>query len=545
MDQLPAQKNSFFRREFIYLLVVLIAAVILGILVILRLNPQPETLRGADYIKGLAKDQVTIGMLGELQKIYPLSAFDTDSQQINNNIFEGLTVLRYGRMEPALAESWTNPDQLTWRIKLRKGVKFHSGHTLKASDIKYTFEEAKKDAAKKTPTWMASYIALRIDSINVIDENTVELKTAAPDPTLLQWLMTLYIVSEEQVKRDGIDKAVGTGPYKLVNHDPEKRIINLEANEDYWGGAPKVKKLTYRQYDDDEQMVGAIEKGETDLGATINKQQAERLRAKGFQVITSGLSDVSYLAVDVNNDKSKYVDVEKNPLKDVRVRRAIWLALDIPTLLKNANLEGEELSQFSNKDLIGYNSSLKKPARNLERAKSLLTEVGYPNGFKVTVETPFPRKAVVEEIKRQLAQIGITVELNVHEEQATFFGKLESGDFSAFSLGYTPDTLDSTDLLNSFVRTPTQGKGESNFVKYSSQELDSLLDKASTTFSTKERTEIIQEAHKKFVDQLPFIPLYTRNGFFIIKDDIAFKPAPFGFIFGFELSGRQKVSTTQ
>ncbi|OGY27079.1 MAG: hypothetical protein A2Z42_01755 [Candidatus Woykebacteria bacterium RBG_19FT_COMBO_43_10] len=543
MTDLPKQRESFFQRGLIYFAIVLVVAIIIGVFVTLRLNNTTPT-QSADYIEDLAKDQVTVSMLGELQKTYPLSEFDTDSQQINNNIFEGLTVLRHGRMEPALAESWTNPNQLTWRIKLRKDVKFHSGHTFKATDVKYTFEEAKKDAAKKTPTWMASYIALRVDSINVIDENTVELKTAQPDPTLLQWLTTLYVVSEEQVKRDGIGKAVGTGPYKLVKHDPEKRIINLEANENYWGGAPKVKKLSYRQYDDEEQIMGAIEKGEADIGVTTNKQAAEKLRAKGFQVITSGLSDVSYLAVDVNNDKSKYVDVKKNPLKDVRVRRAIWLGLDIPSLLKNANLEGEELSQFANKDLIGYNSSLKKPARNLERAKSLITEAGYPNGFKVTVETPFPRKAVVEEIKRQLAQIGITVELKVHEEQATFFGKLGTGDFAAFSLGYTPDTLDSTDLLNSFVHTPTQGKGESNFVKYSNQELDGLLDKASTTFSTKDRAEIIQEVHKKFVDQLPFIPLYTRNGFFVIKDDIAFKPAPFGFIFGFELSGRQKAPST-
>src|SRR4030066_725149 len=108
MTDLPKQRESFFQRGLIYFAIVLVVAIIIGVFVTLRLNNTTPT-QSADYIEDLAKDQVTVSMLGELQKTYPLSEFDTDSQQINNSIFEGLTVLRHGRMEPALAESWTNP----------------------------------------------------------------------------------------------------------------------------------------------------------------------------------------------------------------------------------------------------------------------------------------------------------------------------------------------------------------------------------------------------------------------------------------------------
>src|SRR3990167_10622702 len=228
MDELPQQKKSFFRRELLYLLIVLIAAAILGVLVILRLNPQATKLQSADYIEGLPKDKVTVAVLSEISGLYPKVHFDVDSFAMNNNVFEGLTILRNGKLQPALAESWTNPDNFTWRVKLRQGVKFHSGDALTANDVKYTIEEAKKEANQD---WMSSFMASRIDSVKIVDDQTIELKTKNPDPTLLYWLAYVFILSENQVKKDGLEKAMGTGPYKLVSTN-EKEFV-LEANGDY------------------------------------------------------------------------------------------------------------------------------------------------------------------------------------------------------------------------------------------------------------------------------------------------------------------------
>lgn len=521
MDQLPNQKTSFFRKEAVFLIIVFIAAILLGILVLLRLNLKPEALRGADYTNGLPKEEVSIGVTAEISGLYPTFEFEQESVQANSNIYEGLTISRNGRVVPGLAQSWTNPDTLTWRIKLRDGVKFHSGDSLKASDVKYSIEEAKKNE-----TWVSNFVAVRVDSVKVLDEKTVELKTKNPDPTLLHWMVLLFIISEDQVKQDGLEKAVGTGPYKLVSFN--KKAVVLQANANYWAGAPKVKKLTYKQFDDDEALTAALENGQINMAMLTSKNSNKRLKEKGFQVISSRLSDINYIGVNTT----------KKPFVDVNVRKAVWLALNIPSLLENSNIAGEALSQFATPELIGYNPALPKPKQDLQEAKELLTEAGFPQGFSLTLDVPFPRKDVAEEIKKQLAQVGIKVKLNVMTDQEAFFTKVASGDFSAYTLGYAPDTLDSTDLLQTLL-------GTNNLQGYSNPDLDKLLDEAAKTFNPKERAEIMGTAHKKAVEDLPIIPLYTRVGFFVISDDIAFNPVPFGFIFGFEISGRQKVTEAQ
>ncbi|MDP2720599.1 MAG: ABC transporter substrate-binding protein [bacterium] len=525
MDQLPAQKKSFFRRELIYLLIVLIAATILGVLVILRLNPQATKLQGADYIEGLPRDKVTVGILEIIVGLYPNVTFDVDSIAINSNMFEGLTMIRGGRLQPALAESWTNPDDLTWKIKLRSGVKFHSGNPLKASDVKYTIEEAKKH-----PDWfdgIASSIASKVDSVKVIDDQTVELKTKKPDPTLLHWMIYLFISSEDQVKKDGLEKAVGTGPYKLVSIDKKEAV--LKANDAYWGGPPKVKNLVYKAYKDARAIADGFEKGEVDVSLFLENAYNEELKNKGFSVIPTKSGDISFLGFNT----------KMAPFTDIRVRKAILLALDVNKILKGSDRDGQPATQFATADLTGFNKELTRPKTDKEAAKRLLSEAGFANGFTVTLNVPDIAVKEGEQIKTELATIGINVKLNplAFEE---FFAALPSVSF--YRLAYVPDTLDSTDLLNSFVHSPTADKGSLNFSGYSNPKLDELLDKASITFNTNERAKIIEQAHKEVMDQLPIVPLVERITFFILREDVSFKPAPFGYIFGFELSGRQKAS---
>ncbi|HEX7456408.1 MAG TPA: ABC transporter substrate-binding protein [Candidatus Nanoarchaeia archaeon] len=528
MDELPEQKKSFFRRELVYLAVVLIVAIISGVIVILQFTSPTKTLKGADYVENLPKEQVRVGVSSYITGLYPLMELEVDSLTVSSNIFEGLTIIRNGRLIPGLAESWTNPDELAWRIKLRSGVKFHSGEALKASDVKYSIEEAKKNQ-----DWTSNFVAARVDSVEVINDQTVELKTKSPDPTLLHWFIYVGILSEGQVKKDGLDKAVGAGPYKLVSFD--KKEVVLEANASYWAGAPKVKRLIYKQFDDDKALAAALKAGQLDMSLLNTDSANEELENEGFQVVTSRLMDINYIGVNLSKD----------PFKNVKVRKAVWLALDIPNLLKNSSVAGEALSQVATPELIGYNTALPKPKQDLQKAKQLLTEAGLPNGFSFTLDVPLPRKAAAEEIKKQLAKVGMTVKLNVSNDPEEEFARWASGDYSSYTIGYLPDTLDSTDLLETLFHTPTERKGYSNFGVYSDTDLDNMLDEAGNTFNPKERADIIKQTHKKVIEELPIIPLYTRVGFFVMKEDIAFKPAPFGYIFGFEISGRQKATETQ
>ena len=537
MTELPQQKKSFFRREFIYLLVAVTAVAILGIGIVLQLNPQPTKLQSADYIEGLPKDKVTVGILSEISGLYPKIPFDVDSFSMNNNVFEGLTILRNGKLQPALAESWTNPDNLTWRVKLRKGVKFHSGNAFTARDVKYTIEGAKK---KENQGWMSSFMASRVDSVEVIDDQTIELKTKNPDPTLLYWLAYVFILSEDQVKKDGLEKAVGTGPYKRVSINENEFVMS--ANDGYWAGVPRVKNLIYKAFKDEEVLAQGLETGEADISIFYKKTYNETLKNKGFQIISSRSGNISYLGFDTNSKKAKYVEADKNPFQDVKVRRAIMLALDVNGILKGGDIEGGALTQIGTPELIGFNTQLRRPERNLVEAKKLLAEAGFPDGFTVTLDTFIAAELAGEQIVKQLAEVGIKVKLNAISDYDEFIDKLY-GDTSFYYFGYIPDTLDSIDFLNTLVHTKDEkGNGSANFLLYSNAELDSILDKASTIFDTKERAKVTMQAHEKAMNQLPLIPTYTRVGFFAVRNNIAFKPTPFTYIFGFELSGRQKAA---
>ena len=535
MTDLPKQRESFFQRGLIYFAIVLVVAIIIGVFVTLRLNNTTPT-QSADYIEGLPKDEVRVGVVAEMKR-YPLMNFEQESVQVSANIFEGLTILRNGRVVPGLAESWTNPDPLTWKITLRSGVKFHFGDYLTASDVKYTIEEAKKNES-----WVANPMASRVESVSVVNDTMVELKTKEPDPTLLHWLVYLGILSQEQVKKDGIKNAVGTGPYKIDSF--EKNKVALTANDNYWAGQPKVRGLTYTKYKDDEALKQALEAGEADVAPIKKATYTEGLKEKGFQVVTSRLTDVNFLYYDVASEETKYVQGGKNPFKNVKVRKAILVALDIPSVIKNGEGAGEVLTQFAVPELIGYNTDLPKPKQNLQEAKGLLAEAGYKDGFTVTLDVPIPQEATADEIKKQLADVGIKVKVNAMESEDDYFDKLFSSDFSFLLLSYTADTLDSTDLLNVFFHTPSESKGSLNLTNFSDRAIDKLLDEATITFNAKDRAEIVNKAHEKIMEQLPILPLYTRLGYFAFRDDVAFKPAPFGFIFGIEISGRQKAPST-
>jgi ABC-type transport system substrate-binding protein len=217
---------------------------------------------------------------------------------------------------------------------LRKNVKFHSGDTFTAKDVKYTFDTAKasdeNDDTEAVEQWVSKSVASRVDTITVVEDYTLELKTAKSEATLMSLLVYLGIVSQAQVEKDGLAKAVGTGPYKFVSVDENSAVF--DANTDYWGGAPKVKKVTYLVEADVDEAKKDLQSGAIDV-AILPGASTTGLTAAGFQESLIRLGDITMLAFDVNSAKSKYVDEAKNPFADVKVREAVLLALDIPKII--------------------------------------------------------------------------------------------------------------------------------------------------------------------------------------------------------------------
>jgi peptide/nickel transport system substrate-binding protein len=537
MEEQTAQPKNSIRWLPIYSIFSALVLFLLVIIVATHLLSPKTQIKGADYIEGLSKDEVKIGIIAPISGRYPNIPFDVDSFALNSGVFEGLTIIRQGRLQSGLAESWTNPDKLTWRIKLRD-TKFQSGDKLKASDVAYTIEEAKKNTS-----WVSNFTASRVDQTNVIDDRTIELKTKNPDPTLLYWLAYMLVLSQDQVKKDGLDKAVGTGPYTIASISDKEAV--LEADQTYWGGQPKVKKIVYRAYGDAEKAAQALLDGETDITFLFNGSQNSKFKDKDFRIVASPFSDVDGLGFDTNREKAVYVNTDKNPFKDLRVRKAILLTLDVNELLKASQEEGTALTQFSSPALVGFNTSLTRPKVDREQAKKLLAEAGFPAGFTVTLDVRDTRGAFPEEVKKQLATIGINVTINKYSSIGKLIKRIIT-DSSFYDIGYVPDTLDSLDLLNSFFHTADdKGNGFNNLSSYQDKDLDALLDQAAKVFDAGERAKLTANINKEVMAKLPIVPLVTRVGFFVVRNNVAFKPAPFDYIFGVELSGREKSTAVK
>jgi peptide/nickel transport system substrate-binding protein len=442
-------------------------------------------------------------------------------------------------LEAGLAESWTNPDPTTWRLKLRRGVKFSSGDVFTAKDVKYSIEQAKASEHDEQP-WVSQTMAARVDSVKIIDDYTLDLKTKEPDATLLSWLVFLGIVSQDQVKRDGLSKAVGTGPYQLLSLTDDEAV--LQANDGYWGGKPKVNRLVYKNIEDPDEAKKALLDGSLDLisDPTLGNDD---LSGKGFQLANLRTGGIVYISFDVNSVKSKYVTAAKNPFKDKRVRKAIQLALDIPEMISAAGIDAEPITQFAIPDLIGYNPNLTWPNRDVVAARRLLTEAGFADGFTVTVDaeqTPV-NTVTLGEMKKQLAEIGIIVRPNFIETDA-YFLKLDSGPDSAIlHTTYYPDTIDSLDFLDTVFHPKIGSHGYNNLNNYLNPEITTVLNQAIATFDVQKRIELTRKAHSLVMEDLSSLPLYTEENQVFARDTLTYKPSISIFILGFDISGRQKT----
>ncbi|OGY24095.1 MAG: hypothetical protein A2172_00945 [Candidatus Woykebacteria bacterium RBG_13_40_15] len=531
METQTAPARNWFKPSILILLVVLLLAslALVGIYLIKNANKEPKE----KVLTGLTRDKITIGSSVIVLGVFPESAAETRDIDFNNNIFDGLTRVINGEVKGALATSWTNPDKTTWRFTLRKGVKFHNGDPFTAADLKFSIDQA---IAKEWPD--TSYL-ITIKSVEIVDNFTVDIKTASPDPVLLARLANVPIVSEKQYKSKKADEqAVGTGPYKFVSLDDKEGV--LEANESWYLGTPKVKKVVYKFYPvdtTDEQMAQALRRDEVDL-IVLQEEKVVNSLKNDFQVKSSTGLEIRILWLDAAREKSPYVDKVPNPLKNKLVRQAIYKAIDTNEIIKEQGISTEPPSQLVTEGVFGYNPNIKRPKKSLEEARNLMEQAGMTGGFSMTLDTPEGVVKTANAIAKNLKEININVKVNPITKD-TGFGKVTSGDSSAFMLSYTADILDSGDVFADLLHTPTSNFGSSNFFSYSNSEIDKLAEEASSIFEPKKRLPKLQEAMVKAMEELPLIPLFQQKTFWVIRNNFDWTPTALGVISSNEISGRE------
>jgi peptide/nickel transport system substrate-binding protein len=448
------------------------------------------------------------------------------------------------RLEPSLALSWQMVDPRTWRFRLRPNVRFHDGAAMTADDVVFSIERAMAKTSQRAFQLRGVTGARRVDAL------TVDVLLEAPDAVLPDKLVFIGIMSRDWAERHGVllpqdfngkqetyavRNANGTGPFMLRRYEPDARLM-LAANPNWWGrGTPaaggNVTEAVYSVIQSDATRMAALATGEADFVIDPPFQDVARLQQdKRLKFATTTDIGTQYLGFDQARAELETSDAKgRNPFRDLRVRRAVYQAVDIDAIVAKV-LRGQATptGSFVSGLVVGYLPELdRRLPYDPAAARRLLAEAGYPNGFSVQldcVNVTF-RAAVCQAIAAMLAQVGIRATFQP-SPSPLFFPKLTQATSSFFEFGWSP-TTDAWSMLNSTVRSyDGAGAGAFNGGRYSNPKLDALIDGIRVEPDFDRRRHLVGEALRLMADDLPLLPLYRRRLNWVMRPNIHAVPWP-------------------
>jgi len=454
--------------------------------------------------------------------------------RVISQIYESLVFRdRDFAIAPALAVSWQAVEPKRWRFKLRAGVKFHDGTPFTADDVVFSIGRALMKNSQRAFQLRGVVEARKVDDL------TVDFILADPDAVLPEKLIYVGMMSKAWSEAHGVMEpqnynakqetyAVrntnGTGPYMLKSYESDTRTV-LAANPSWWGKRGNVDEAIYLVIQSDATRLAALVAGQVDFVIDPPFQDIPRLKQEGrFKLTEMPDIGMQYLGFDQSRDELQFADVKgRNPFKDLRVRRAVYQAIDINAIVSKV-LRGQAMptGAYLSRLIDGYAPALEKRlAYDPAAARALLKEAGYPDGFSVTldcVNVAF-RAAVCQAIAGMLAQVGIKTTFQVWPT-ATFFPKLTQATTSFFEFGWSPGT-DAWPTLNAIVRSyGADGLGTFNGGRYSNPKLDQVIDAIRVEPDIAKRRQLVGNALQLMQVDLPLIPLYRRMLTWVMRPDI-------------------------
>jgi peptide/nickel transport system substrate-binding protein len=431
------------------------------------------------------------------------------------------------KLEPALATSWEQTGPTVWRFHLRADVKFQDGSPFTADDVLFSLKRIQaQTSAMRAPMSM-------VKEARKADDLTVDFETVHPDPILPQEVTNFLIMSKTWCDAHGSDEpvllgkadnyavhnAMGTGPYKLVSREPDRKTV-VEKNPAWWDKLPgNVDTVEFDVIASASTRVAALLSGEEDMVYTVPPQDMKRIAAApGLRLIQNPELRTIYLGFDLWRDELPSSDVKgKNPFRDLRVREAFALAIDEDLIASKVMLGLAHPTWLMwGPGVNGYDPKLDvRPKPDLAKAKQLMAAAGYPNGFKVAFDCPNDRYVMDEQIctaiSSMLARIGVKIDL-LAQTKAKYFAKILAPKYDTdfYLLGWTPATYDAHNALYSLLGTRTGGQGEVNVSGYSNPALDDLIEKIGVETDQSKRYGLIDDAARILQHDLPTIPLHQQ-----------------------------------
>jgi peptide/nickel transport system substrate-binding protein len=463
----------------------------------------------------------------------------TPNFAIARNFFDTLVQMDPdNRIVPGLAESWRRLDDTTWEFKLRR-ARFHDGAELTAEDVAWSLD--RPATIENSPAPYTIYTKSIVGK-RVVDARTIQLTTSGPYPLLLADLSQVIILNKKAA--ENLDRAqflaalnrLGTGPYRFVSYAPEDRVT-MERFDDHWGGRPAWDKVLVRFITNEAARISALLAGDVDAIENVPTQDVERIKNDTSLVLAAKKSNrVVFLFLDSGRDQSPTVSdlngkpLASNPLKDLRVRKAINLAID-RNAIRDRIMTGiaYPTNNLATEAMPGFDPALEAVPFDPAQARKLLADAGYPDGFRLTIASPNNRlindAKVAQAVAQMLTRVGIRTQVDAMPF-AVIATRGNKGEFSSSMMAWGVQTAEASSPIRMMLACPDKAKGWGavNWGNYCNRELDGLLTRVVSTMDDDQRNGLLKQLVRQVMDDVALVPLYFQGSTWAAKKGIAITP---------------------
>ena len=480
-------------------------------------------------------DTLVIAQGVDATTLDPVNHQETPTGNVTANIFDNF----YRRLPDGSYEPWLGEakalDNLTWELKIKPGIKFHNGEELTAEVLKFNFDRL---LDPKKPLKYSTYFK-PIKKVEVTGKYTLKVYTEKPFPLFLTRLTYLWVVPKRYIEEKGADyfanHPVGTGPYKFVKWVKDQEIV-LEANEDYWAGKPKVKRVVFRPIPEASSRVAELLTGGVDIITNLSPEAVPTVEGSGVAEVRSVPSIRNiFIVLNVKGE---------GPLNDPKVRLALNYAVDKEAIVQHVlGGFGVPVGCPLNPYIFGYDQALCEPfPYDPEKAKKLLAEAGYPNGFTFSMSAPSGRylndRQVAEAVVGQLKQIGVKVDLRI-KEWSTYVKQILNRklDTDAWLIGWGNAQFDADNTLFTLLYggTVEGGPPQSKFSYWKDPEFDPYVLEAQQIVDQEKRKELYKKALERVRQGAPWIFLHQQKDIYGVAKRVKWQPRPDELLWAFDM----------
>lgn len=480
---------------------------------------------------GASAETLRWARAGDSLTLDPHAQNEGPTHALAHQIYEPLIIRDHdGQMQAALATDWApkEGDPNVWVFNLRQGVKYHDGADFTAEDVVFSINRA------KTPNSDMKELLTSITEVRAVDDHTVEIVTDGPNPILSSNLTNLFMMDKGWAEaNNAVDvqdveggeqtfaatNANGTGPFKLVSREPDVKTV-LSQNADYWGMGTfpmQVTEVVYTPIQNAATRVAALLSGEVDFIQDVPVQDLGRVSSTdGLVVKTAPQNRVIFFGLNMGADDIEADNVEgKNPLADVRVRKAMSMAINRDAI-KQVVMRGQSApaGMIAPPFVNGWTEAMDSTAKtDVEAAKAMMAEAGYGDGFSIRLDCPNDRyindEAICQAAVGMMAQIGITVNLDA-KPKAQHFPLITNGETDFYMLGWGVPTYDSEYIFNFLVHTRTSERGSWNGTGFGNSDVDGMIQSLASETDLAKRNASIQSIWDVVQDEQLYLPIHHQ-----------------------------------